>query len=121
MNKYVIHPDLTDNLSRFFDHTCVLQSPTYPSDGETEPSGYSDAFTGVECAVAEWNPTRDGKEVKRKDMTPVISPFRIILKGKYAINENYRIVVDGSDTYDILDVGYDSKDKITRLTCEMVE
>jgi len=119
MNKRLFHPKLLDNLGSFFNSTCTIQEYTETQDELGEPiKTWLDKADHIDipCAIAP----SGGQEVKRPDMTYVVSSHHLTLRGNYpAITEDMRAVVAGK-TYDILLVEHDSRGLMTRLTVQVV-
>lgn len=120
MDKRMFHPKLLDSLSSFFNSTCTIQEYTETQDEWGEPiKTWADKADHIDipCTIAP----SGGQEVKRPDMTYVVSTHHITLKGHYLdITEAMQVVVAGKN-YDILLVEHDSHGKTTRLTCQVVE
>ena len=120
MNKFLIHPNLMSSLFRFFNSTCDIQEPTYPTDGETEPSGWTSVESDVNCVISRIKGGSDGNEIRRSDKTVVLHPYGIVLDGVYSVTESNSILSSGN-RYDILSVDYDSKGNMTSLICERIK
>jgi len=119
MDKRLFHPKLLDSLGSFFNSTCTIQEYTETQDEWGEPiQTWADkpGHIDIPCAIAP----SGGQEVKRPDMTYVVSSHYITLRGNYpAITEAMRAVVAGK-TYDILLVEHDSRGITTRLSVQVV-
>lgn len=115
----LVHPKMLDMLGDFFDSSCTIQEYTETQDEWGEPiQTWVDKIGHVDipCSIAP----SGGQEVKKADMTYVVSTHYIKLKGYYPeITEVMRAVVAGRN-YDILLAGHDSRAKTTRLTVEVV-
>lgn len=121
MNQRFIHPKLMSSLYRFFNSKCAIQTPTIVAGdlGNSDPSSWTSTSTDVDCVISRIKGGSDGNEVRRKDKTIVLHPFRIILKGVFTVTEKDRILSD-SVAYDILTYDYDSKSTYTSLICELI-
>ncbi len=120
MNTNLIHTDLLDSLSDFFNQTCSIQEYSVTYNDYNEPiKSWSDKFSDIPCMVGE-DDSKSLTETKEGDKTVRNSTYRIILKGNYAVDETMRINV-GSDYYDVIQVVDDSRSVKTSVVCEKVQ
>jgi hypothetical protein len=115
----LIHPDLLTSLHNFFSSECTIEVSDDSFDDYKDEVKDWDPKAGhidIPCAIA----AAGRNEVKRPDMTYVPATHRVTLAGYYPlITEKMRAVVEGL-TLDILLVEFDSHQKTTRLSCEVV-
>jgi len=119
MIQRMIHPGLMPNLIRFFNSICAIQNPTIPTDGESDPSAWTNQDIDINCVISRIKGGSAGNEVRREDKTVVLHTYGIILDGIFTVTEKDRILSD-SDAYDILSVDFDSKSTYTSLICERI-
>lgn len=119
MDKYLIHPDMLEQLWRFYASSCTIREATVSQDGfgeETLAFANKDGHVGLPCAIA----TTAGGERKTGEMNPEFFGYHVSIAGYYPdITPKMRAVVDGLEL-DILYVEVDSHDKTTRLMCQRV-
>lgn len=120
MVRTLVHPKMMASVSSFYPATCTIQEYTVTgrNDYNEEILVWADkpGHVDIPCAVSP----SGGQEVKRDNMTYVVSTHRIALRGYYPeITEEMR-VVSGGQVYDILLVEHDSLRQTTRLLCEVV-
>ncbi len=106
-----------DSLKDFFPDTCTIQEYTSSlGDYNAETKSWTDKFTDISCAIGQ----DTQQEIKQEDKTVRNSTHRIILKGKYDINEMNR-VKSGSDYFDILLATEGVRNVKTTLICQKIE
>jgi len=120
VTRPIFHGDMLARLADFYPSTVTIQTWTETQDASTGEITTSWAnFAGHVDLPCAHGPN-GGQEVRRSDMTYVVSNYTISLRGYYqTITEKMQAVLGGV-TWEILLVQADSHSKTTRILTRTV-
>jgi hypothetical protein len=87
--------------ARFRPNTCTIKQISRSKSGSDRTVSYSDLASGVSCRVEPFSSSAPQEKVIASKKQG-ISLYRIALPFDQAIQNDYRIVVTGGDTYEVL-------------------